>query len=146
MKGQRIYSKAVLINSKLYEESNLTTKGKTDLYDQYFKLLKKAAYLGHKDAMYDYAQQFEDMSFLGVENPLFNPKKRNFWYHKAIEVDHPEAYNNLAVIYERGGGVEKNNDKALEFYKKSAGLGSVLGKKNYKIMLKDMAKGGRYNK
>jgi len=103
-------------------------------------------YLGYKEAMYEYAQQFENISFLGVENPWFNPKKMNFWYHKAIEAGHPEAYNKLAHIYEMGQGVEKNNDKALEFYKKSAELGSVLGKKNYKIMLKDMSKGGRYNK
>ncbi|TCC99445.1 tetratricopeptide repeat protein [Pedobacter hiemivivus] len=146
MKGERIYSRAMLIDSKLYGESNLTVQGKRDLYNQFFKLIKKAAYLGHKDAMYEYAQQFEDISFLGVENPWFNPKKRNFWYHKAIEAGHPEAYNNLAYIYEIGEGVEKNNNKALEFYKKSAELGSVLGKKNYKIMLKDMSKGGRYNK
>lgn len=146
MKGERIYSRAMLIDSKLYEESNLTTQDKRDLYDQFFELIKKAAYLGHKEAMHEYALQFENISFLGVENPLFNPKKRNFWYHKAIEGGHAEAYNNLAHIYEIGQGVEKNYDKALEFYKKSAELGSVLGKKNYKIMLKDMAKGGLYNK
>jgi len=65
---------------------------KRNLYEQFFKLIKKAAYLKNKDAMYEYALQFENVSFLGVDNPLFNPKRRNFWYHKAIESGHPEAY------------------------------------------------------
>lgn len=146
MKGDKIYSKAMSIDSKLYGDSNLTKQDKNSLYRQFFELIKKAAYLKHKDAMYEYAQQFENISFLGVESPLFSPKRRNFWYHKAIESGHPEAYNNLASIYEIGEGLQRDYNKALELYKKSAELGSNLGKKNYKTMLKDMAKGGKYNK
>lgn len=117
-----------------------------DLYDQYFSLIKRAAYLGHKDAMYEYAQQFEDISYLGMNNPLFSPKRRNFWYLKAAESGHSEACNNLAHSCEIGSGLERDYVKALDFYRRSAELGSYLGRKNYKIMKRDMAKGGRYNK
>ena len=146
MRGDKIYGKASELLTTMIKESSKVTEEKRQLYYAYFELLKRASYLGHKQAMYDYAQQFEDMGILGLQNPLFNIKRRNFWYHKAIEKGHPEAFNNLASIYEAGEGVEKSHDKALEFYRKSAELGSVLGKKNYKIMLKQMAKGGMYNK
>lgn len=146
MRGDKIYSKASELRAKIIEQDSKATEEKRHLFYNYLELLKKAAYLGHKEAMYDYAQQFEDMGILGLQNPLFNLKRRNFWYHKAMENGHPEAHNNLASIYTLGEGVEKDYEKALEFYRKSAELGSVLGKKNYKIMLKHMAKGGLYNK
>jgi TPR repeat protein len=41
---------------------------------------------------------------------------------------------------------EENLNLALKFYKKSAELGSILGKKNYKLMLRDLSNGGRYFK
>lgn len=140
MKGDKIYSNASVLLAKLIDEDSTVTEEKKELFYKYLNLLKRAAYLGHKDAMYDYAQQFDDMGILGLENPLFNPKRRNFWYHKAIESGHSEAYNNLASIYSIGEGVEKDYDKALEFYKRSAELGSPLGKRNYKLMLKQMGK------
>lgn len=96
--------------------------------------------------MYEYAQQFEDISYLGINNPLFNPKRRNFWYLKAAESGHSEACNNLAYVYEIGEGLKKDYVKALDFYRRSAELGSSLGKKNYKNMKRDIAKGGQYNK
>lgn len=146
MRGDKVYGKASELLTTMIKECSKVTEEKKQLYYEYFELLKRASYLGQKQAMYDYAQQFEDMGILGLQNPLFNVKRRNFWYHKAIEKEHPEAYNNLASIYTLGEGVEKDYEKALELYRKSAELGSVLGKKNYKIMLKHMAKGGMYNK
>ena len=40
----------------------------------------------------------------------------------------------LATFYESGEGCEKDLEKALALYKKSADLGDSIGKKNYKIM------------
>lgn len=136
MKGDKIYAKATALFSRLIEGPSKVTEEKKKMYYELSNLLKRAAYLGHKDAMYDYAQQFEDIGYLGMENPLYNPKKRNYWYQKACEKGHAEAYNNLASIYEVGQGVEKDYAQAIELYRKAAELGSKLGKKNYKNILK----------
>lgn len=141
MKGDKIYSKASELLAKMTSGNSNVTEQKKELFYNYFFLLKKAAYLGHKEAMYDYAQQFEDFGHLGLVNPLFNLKKMSYWYKKAAESGHAEAYNNLASMYANGLSVEKDDQKALEFYKKSAGLGSDLGRKNYKIMFKYLGKG-----
>jgi TPR repeat protein len=147
MKGQKIYSLAALISEKMYKyPSDLSEKERKELYYEYFSLIKRSSYLGHTQAQYEYAQQFENMSFLGVNNPMYNPKKCIFWYSKACNKGHSEACNNLAHIYELGDGCEKNFDLALRLYEKSAELGSPIGKKNYKLMLRDLAKGGKYAK
>ncbi len=145
MKGTKIYLKALQINKELYEyPKSLSEIEISGLYQEYFLLLKKAAYLGHSEAQYDFAQQYENISFLGMENPMYNPKKCVFWYTKACEKNHPEACNNLAALYESGKGCVGNLDKALSLYKKSKGLGSKLASKNYRIMLKDMQVDGKY--
>ncbi|MEO6850774.1 MAG: tetratricopeptide repeat protein [Mucilaginibacter sp.] len=147
MKGQKTYLQAKAINEKLYNQyGHFSEIEKAELYRMYFNLLKKSAHLGHIESQYDYAQQFENISFLGVENPIYNPKKSIFWYTKACNSGHAEACNNLAHLYEKGEGCEKDLNISLKLYKQSAVLGSPNGEKNYKIMIQDLDKGGKYNK
>jgi TPR repeat protein len=147
MKGQGAYSLAQEINEKLNEYPSVLSEGeKNEFYEKYFALIKKSAYLGYPEGQYDFAQQFENMSFLGIKNPKYDPKKCVFWYSKACKNDHAEACNNLANFYEKGEGCEKNLNFALELYKRSADLGSPNGKKNYKMMVRDLSKGGKYNR
>jgi len=47
---------------------------KHKLYWLAFDHLKKSAYSGNPEGQYDYAQQFDSISFLGVNNPLYNPR------------------------------------------------------------------------
>ena len=144
MKGQKAYFLAQAINEKLYQ--GYSELEKKELYEKYFQLIRKSAYSGHVEGLYDFAQQYENMSFLGIENPLYNPGKCVFWYTKACDRGHAEACNNLATFYEMGKGCKLNLNFALDLYKRSADLGSPNGKKNYKIMIRDLAKGGKYNK
>lgn len=135
MKGEKLYLKASLLHSKMYEYPNhLTESEKKKLYKEYVNLLRKSAYLGNAKAQYDLGQQYETMNFLHIHNPNHNPKKCVYWYTKACMQDHAEACNNLATFFESGIGCRQNLNKALALYKKSAMLGSTLGKKNYKIM------------
>ena len=48
------------------------------------------------------------------------------WYRKAAEQGHPRALMNLGLLYERGLGVEKDLTKAMEYYRKSSGLGKII--------------------
>jgi TPR repeat protein len=145
MKGSKAYMMAMDIHKKMYEyPSELTSAEKEKLYEEYFLLIKKSAYYGNIEAQYDLAQQYESMSFLGLSNPRYNPRRCIFWYSKACELGHAEACNNLAAFYEMGEGCERDLEIALDLYKKSANLGSLNGKKNLKIMQKDLLKGGKY--
>lgn len=55
------------------------------------------------------------------------------WYMKAAALNYPEAIYEIAHCYERGKGVEQNNDEAITWYTKAATQGhvgsqNVLGK------------------
>ena len=47
------------------------------------------------------------------------------WLNMAANSNHPEAYYQLARIYDEGVGVQRNRAKAIEFYRKAADLGFV---------------------
>ena len=130
---------------KLYSEEGLSEEIKLEKYNEYLFGIRRLAYKGNSEAQYDLAQHYEDFSFLGNPNPCFNKLKRIYWYNKAAKNSHASAYNNLADLFERGDGCEKDLNKALSYYKKSMELGDVLGKKNYKQMLRDLKKGGIYS-
>jgi TPR repeat protein len=128
----------------LYLKNKYLDTEKASIYKIYLKKLRKLAYIGNSLAQYDLAQHYEDNGYLGYPNPKFNNNKRFYWYIKAAENDSGEAYNNLADLFERGDGCEKDLEKALLYYKKSMDLGYNVAKKNYTKMLKDLKKGGIY--
>lgn len=139
MKGEKYYLKARLLHKKMYDYPNyINEDDRIVMYEQYINYLKKSAYLGNVQAQYDLGQQFETMNYLNINSSMYNPKKCIYWYTKACLQNHPQACNNLALFYEKGEGCKKNLHKALSLYKKSAELGYSIGKKNYKIMRKQM--------
>lgn len=144
MKGEIIYRKALEISRKIYEyPSTISFDEKKKLYEKYFSLIKKSAYAGLSEAQFDYAQQFDTMTFIAVNNPFYNPKKCIYWYTKSAEGGYAEAYNNLADFYERGVGVDRDLRKSYELYKKGAELGSDNAKESLRIFNKDI-KNGKY--
>jgi hypothetical protein len=139
MRGDRNYLKAKAVHEKMYALSGrIKDRDRKDIYNEYFTLLKRAAYSGHADAQYDLAQQYETMNYLSIENPKYNPTKCIYWYTKAAEQNHAAACNNLATFYESGNGCKKDLKKALALYRKAAELGDLQGKKNYKIMKRQL--------
>src|SRR4051812_40036469 len=103
MKGKKAYALAIVIHNEMYKFPNrLNDTEKKKLYAQYFSLIKKSAYLGYPEALFDIGQQYEDFGYLGMPNPMYNPKKCVFWYTKACDKNHAEACNNLANFYEKG--------------------------------------------
>jgi len=149
MKGKNIYLKAKLIQKKMYQiPSTSPTRNNKEklLYGKYLLLIRKAAYLGNADAQYELALTYEDMNYLYFENPYFNPKKCIYWYTKACNQNHADACNNLASFYERGMGCKQNIKQAVILYKKSSDLGHELGKKNYKLILKQIKQGYKFKK
>ncbi|WON94252.1 MULTISPECIES: tetratricopeptide repeat protein [unclassified Sphingobacterium] len=142
MKGQKQLEMAKGIGYKINEyPSYISFEDKKEMYDGYSELVKKSAYTGNPEAQYCYAQLFDTMTYVALENPLCNPKKCIYWYTKSAEGGYAEAYNNLADFYERGIGVKQDLKKSYELYKKGAELGSPTAKSNLKIFEKDLKKG-----
>lgn len=52
-------------------------------------------------------------------------EEANSWYQKAMEQNHPNAYDNYATNLWEGNGVEENKQKAIELKKKAVELGLV---------------------
>lgn len=132
----------LLINLQI--DKDLSEDLKVKKYLEYISKIRVLAYKGNSNAQYDLAQHYENYNFLGDPNPNFNSKKRFYWYLKAANNNNGNACNNLADLFETGAGCERNLQKALSYYKKSMELGDTLGRINYKIMLKDLKKGGVY--
>jgi TPR repeat protein len=137
MKGKTVYKKAIQIHAKMYNQSISGSK-KISYYTEYLALLRSAAYKGHREAQYDLGQQYEDMNYLNLNNPKYNPKKCIYWYTKSCMQNYAAACNNLAYLYETGAGCRKNLKLALQLYKKAADLGYEIAKDNYRIMLKQI--------
>ena len=47
------------------------------------------------------------------------------WYHRAVEAGSGKAAFLLGRCYNRGDGVDKDHDKAFEYFQKSADLGFI---------------------
>jgi uncharacterized protein len=134
MKAENEYKKAIEIFDNLQKDYKMLKREKVINHAKYIALIRKAAYKGNPDAQYELGLNYEDQNYF-IPNPMYNLKKRFYWYSKAAEMNHPEACNNLASLYEKGEGVKKNMKKALFFYKKAYQLGCSYAKNNYKLLL-----------
>ncbi len=143
MRGKLNFVQAQAILSKLYEK-DYELEGewfsREELYDKYLNLVRKSAYVGFPEAQYELGQTYEKYNFWGV-NPVYSPKKCVYWYTKASEQDFAAAYNNLGYLYEKGEGASQNIAKALDCYTKAGLLGYSYGKKNRRVLLKQIKEG-----
>jgi TPR repeat protein len=94
---------------------------------------KKAAYQGKKEAF----DQVGDLYKNDCVDDLKSYTDAMIWYKKAIENGNSKSYNSIASMYEYGNGVEKNDQIAIEWYKKGAELDDFskfrLGELYYKL-------------
>ena len=63
------------------------------------------------------------------------------WYLKAAQLDHPLAQFNLAQMYAKGQGVERNDQEALVWMRKAADQGDAgaqfeLGSRNHRFSVR----------
>ena len=138
MKKENKYAKAIEVINQLQNNfRNLTRKEVLKQHANYIRLIREAAYGGNIEAQFELGLNYEDQNYF-IPNPMYNEKKRFYWYSKAASANHPEACNNLASLYERGAGTKKNLKKALSLYKKAYELGCNYAKENYNILLKEL--------
>ena len=138
MKGNSLYQVSAALLESLYDEY-METEEKKKVYEEYIKVLRKAAYAGHGLAQFELGQQYEDIYYFGV-NVNCSPRKSFYWYVKACENNIGCACNILATYFERGLACEKDKEKALLLYEKASLLGDKLAKKNYKLLQKELSR------
>jgi TPR repeat protein len=96
--------------------------------------LSKAADMGHPNAQVTLAQ----LSW----REWGDPDKAANLYRKAAEQHAAEAENGLGLMYESGEGVQRDDDKAAEWYSRAVGHGSEFAKANLDALMKSR-QGGR---
>jgi TPR repeat protein len=139
MKGKKKYKQAIELINQL--QKNFKTLSRSEVLNQherYLRLVREAAYIGNAEAQFELGLNYEDQNYF-IPNPMYDVKKRFYWYSKAANSNHPEACNNLASLYEKGEGTKRNLKKALAFYKKAYELGCTYAKENYNILLKELS-------
>ena len=140
MRGKKSYFEAIKILNKLQKNYKNLERSKVLIqHAKYITLVRKAAYKGNIEAQFELGLNYEDQNYF-VPNPMYNNKKRFYWYLKAAKANHPEACNNLASLYENGDGTKKDIKKALLFYKKATELNCSYARNNYKILLSQFEK------
>jgi TPR repeat protein len=66
-----------------------------------------------------------------------NYAKAFTWYSQAARLNHPEALNNIGVMYFNGRGVEQNFKKAFDYYQKAAELDNPTAQYNLGCLYRD---------
>lgn len=77
------------------------------------KWFKRAAKLGHVEFQYRF----------GNRQKQGNKKKATEWLEKAAAQNHTEALYELAIMYQRGEGIEKDQRRAAKLFEKAAAQG-----------------------
>ncbi|MDE5308352.1 hypothetical protein PY546_20510 [Providencia stuartii] len=57
-------------------------------------------------------------------------QKAKMWYEKSAQQGVAAAVNNLAVLYEKGEGVQQDEEKAIDLYRQAANMGSAIAQMN----------------
>lgn len=127
MKGERLYLKSQVLLNKIYSATDNALKAQ--LYSEYFTLLRKSAYLGFPEAQFELGLQYEEVYIFG-NNINNSESKCMFWYDKACINGVSDACNNLAIMYESKGFI----DKAIASYKRAIDLGDKKALRNFKKM------------
>ncbi len=91
--------------------------------DEAMNWYQKAALEKDKDALYHLA-----LLLIRREQPDFENAAKLLG--EAARQGHPNAQYNLAVMYQKGDGVEQNDQKALYWYEKAADLGLAIAQYN----------------
>lgn len=99
---------------------------KKDSY-QAMEWYKKAAEQGDTAAQYNLAKLIAQRP--DSEDPRALERIR-YWYEKAAESGRKEALNDLALLYLKGKGVEKNEVRAFELFRKAARMGDAAAQIN----------------
>lgn len=89
--------------------------------NQMEQLLLDSADKGHGEAMFRLGIIYMD----GLEDIDADPSEARRWFQDAIDADFDQAYNLLAEMYANGEGGRKNQEKAIELWRKSAETGDV---------------------
>ncbi len=90
-------------------------------YKQAVDWYRKAAEQGFRKS----EKNLGDMYFYGLGVPGVDYKEAMEWYKKAADQGDAAAQYRVGLMYEKGDGTEKNNDIALDYYRKAAANGNV---------------------
>ena len=102
-------------------------------YEKSFPQYKDLAEKGDVDAQLEVGRFYYDGRMRSGQDYLMSIP----WFERAANQGNSDAYNYLGVIYHNAEGVEKNLQKAYEYYLKGAELGNCHAQRNLAWLLLD---------
>lgn len=88
-----------------------------------FNYFESAAQLGYPKAQFEVGRLFE---YQDIPNFKPNYEKALYWYQQAAENEYIPAYDAISHLYELGNGVEKSENKAIEWRCKAIESGVIF--------------------
>lgn len=108
----------------LYSGRDTNVLGCKDIDKSLYYYLKSFTEIGNIDAGLELAILYNDIAIENKDNVFF--KKSIKVYEKIATVNNHIALNMLGEYYEQGLGVDKNIDKALEYYQQAVKAGNLV--------------------
>lgn len=132
VEARRWYAKAADQGNRhaLNNLGNIYWYGRGVPKDEYraIEWYRRAAEKGHAAA-----QTHIGYAYANGQGAQRSDRKAVEWYQKAAAQNEPFALNNLALLYEDGrGGLRKSRGKAIELFRRAAGLGNKMAINNLK--------------
>lgn len=103
-------------------------------YDKSFRQYKKLADNGDADAQLEVGKFYYAGRMRGGKDYV----KSLPWFEKSANQGNSDAYNYLGLIYQYAYGVEKNVDKAYDYYIKGAEKGNCYAQRNLAWLFQDV--------
>ncbi|MBQ9723723.1 MAG: sel1 repeat family protein, partial [Neisseriaceae bacterium] len=115
----KLYGKFTSQQKKQFDKANQYIE-KQDT-DSAIKTLTPLAEEGQSDSQ-------NALAFIYIkQNKVVEAKQ---WFEKAAQQNHPEAQNNLGMIYLQGIGVAPDYEKARQYFEQAATQNSILAQNN----------------
>jgi uncharacterized protein len=140
------FSKGLELFEELHEEKNVEA---TTILANYY-IHGVTALDKDVDKALSYFSFLSDMGEVSADVSIGNIYYEKKEYDKAVEMYekvleqedtnfHSVVLNNMAVLYHLGLGVEKDTRKAMQYYKRSIGLGDASAKNNLKQLVETLS-------
>ena len=115
---------AAYMLGNLYSGRDINVVGMKNIDKSLYYYFKSFTETGNIDAGLDFAKIYNNLAIENKDNTQY--KKSIKIYEKIATVNNHIALNALGEYYEQGLGVDKNIDKALEYYQQAVKAGNLV--------------------
>jgi TPR repeat protein len=107
-------------------------------YTKAFYWFQKAAVQGQPEAQYYLGRMYAGMSGKSYDEIPIDKQKAFFWWMKSAEQHHSPSYDDIAVAFLKGDGVEQDFNQSAYWYEQSEKMGYYWSKGQAELIRKEL--------